>query len=135
MGIPLSRLNLTGAPFHGIIPRREDKPLSQITLPVTFRDRGNYKTESFLFYVVDFLGSYHAILGRSCYAKLMAAPIYVYIKLKVPGPNGAIPVHGNFHKAYMCGSKSVQMAAAFVTPTLRGNTTQETFPDELPKKA
>ena len=37
--------------------------------------------------MVDFLGSYHAILGWPCYAKFMAVPNYTYLKLKMLGPN------------------------------------------------
>jgi hypothetical protein len=35
---------------------------------------------------------YHAILGRSAYAKFMAVPNYMYLKLKIPGPKGIIIV-------------------------------------------
>ena len=35
------------------------------------------------FEVVGFRGAYHAILGRSCYAKFMAIPNYTYLKLKM----------------------------------------------------
>ena len=46
--------------------------------------------EVLIFEVVDFLGSYHAILGWPCYTKFMAIPNYTYLKLKMPGPNGVI---------------------------------------------
>ena len=55
-----------------------------------FGDRANFRSEVLTFEVVDFLGSYHAILGRPCYAKFMVIPNYTYLKLKMPGPNGVI---------------------------------------------
>ena len=78
------------SPFHGVIPGTQAHPLGQIDLPVTFGDRANFRSEVLTFEVVDFLGSYHAILGQSCYAKFMAIPNYTYLKLKMPGANGVI---------------------------------------------
>ena len=60
-------------------------PLGQIDLPVTFRDPSNYRIETLTFKVVGFQGTYHAILGRPCYAKFMAIPNYTYLKLKMLG--------------------------------------------------
>ncbi|XP_066354479.1 uncharacterized protein [Miscanthus floridulus] len=37
MGINRARIRPTGAPFHVIMPRKQDMPLRQIDLPVTFR--------------------------------------------------------------------------------------------------
>ena len=38
MGIDRTRLRLTRAPFHGIMPRKQAMPLGQIDLSVTFED-------------------------------------------------------------------------------------------------
>ena len=62
-----------------------------------FGDRANFHSEVLTFTVVDFPGSYHAILGQPCYAKFMAIPNYTYLKLKMPGPNDIITVGSNFH--------------------------------------
>ena len=56
-----------------------------------FGNRANFRSEVLTFEVVDFTGSYHAILGRPCYAKFMVIPNYTYLKLKMLGPNGVIP--------------------------------------------
>ena len=53
----------TGAPFHGIVPRKQAMPLGQIDLPVTFGGPSNYRTKTLTFEVVGFHGTYHAILG------------------------------------------------------------------------
>ena len=63
MRIPWSELHLVGSPFHGVILGAQAYPLRQIDLPVTFGNRANFRSEVITFEVVDFLGSYHAILG------------------------------------------------------------------------
>ena len=71
-------------------------PLGQIDLPITFRDQFNYRTKTLTFEVVGFPGTFHAILGRPCYAKFMAVPNYTYLKLKMSGPHGVITVGTSF---------------------------------------
>ena len=50
------------------------------------------------FKIMDFLGTYLAILGRPCYTKFMAVPNYTYLKLKIPGPRGIITVGGDLRQ-------------------------------------
>ena len=69
--------------------------------------------ETLTFEVVGFHGTYHAILGRPCYVKFMAVPIYTYLKLKIPGPDGVITV-GTFLRAYECEVECCGHAAAIV---------------------
>ena len=64
------------------------------------------------FEVVDFLGSYHAILGQPCYAKFMAVPNYTYLKLKMPGPNNVITVGSTFSHAFTCNREHYELATA-----------------------
>ena len=54
------------------------------------------------FDVVGFPGTFHAILGRPCYAKFMAVPNYTYLKLKMPSPRGVITIGTSFQHAYEC---------------------------------
>jgi hypothetical protein len=56
----------------------------------------NFRIETLTFGVVGFHGTYHAILGCSCYAKFMAVPNYTYLKLKMSGPCGVITVRTSF---------------------------------------
>jgi hypothetical protein len=58
--------------------------------------------DSLTFEVVGFHGTYHAILGRPCYAKLMAVPNYTYLNLKMSGPRGVITIGTSFQCAYEC---------------------------------
>ena len=65
-----------------------------------------------MFEVVDFQSAYHAILGRPAYARFMARPCYVYLKLKMPGPKGATTITGNQKKAEECFQKGSKIADA-----------------------
>jgi hypothetical protein len=62
--------------------------------------------------VVGFRGTYHAVLGRPCYAKFMAIPNYTYLKLKMPGPDGVITVGPTYRHAYECDVECVEYAEA-----------------------
>jgi hypothetical protein len=54
--------------------------------------------------VVGFRGTYHAVLGRPCYAKFMAVPNYTYLKLKMPGPT--------YKHTFECDVECVEYAEA-----------------------
>jgi hypothetical protein len=56
--------------------------------------------------VVGFKGTYHAILGRPCYAKIMAVPNYTYLT----GPNGIITVGSSIEHAFDCDVECVEHA-------------------------
>ena len=62
------------------------------------------------FEVVNLESPYHAILGRPAYAKFMARPCYIYLKLKMPGPNGPITVDGSRSRAVECDEQLVKFA-------------------------
>ena len=64
--------------------------------------------------MVDFLGSYHAILGRPCYAKFMAIPNYNYLKLKMPGPNNVITMGSTFSHAYTCDHEHYELTTTVI---------------------
>ena len=66
------------------------------------------------FEVVDFLGSYHAILGWPCYAKFMAVPNYTYLKLKMPRPNGVITMGNAFSHAFTCDHEHFELATTII---------------------
>jgi hypothetical protein len=100
MGIDRSKLWPTDAPFHSVVPGKHAKPLGQINLPITFRTAANYHTEMLTFEVVGFPGTYHAVLGRPWYTKIMAEPNYTYLKLKMSGPRGVITVDSSFQHTY-----------------------------------
>ena len=70
--------------------------------------------EILTFKVVDFPGSYHAILGRPCYAKFMAIPNYTFLKLKMPRPNGVITMSSAFSHAFTCDHEHFKLATAVI---------------------
>ncbi|XP_020154291.1 uncharacterized protein [Aegilops tauschii subsp. strangulata] len=110
MGIPMSKLSESNMSFHGVIPGKKAESLGQITLDVIFGDSKNYRKEKLTFEVVDFQSAYHAILGKPTYARFMARPCYVYLKLTMPGPRGVITVTGNRQKAEECLQKGSKIA-------------------------
>jgi hypothetical protein len=112
LGIDLSMIRAGAAPFHGIVPGKHVLPLGQLDLPVCFRTPSNFRRETLTFEVVGFRGTYHAVLGRPCYAKFKAVPNYTYLKLKMPGPNGTITIGSTYRHAYECDVECVEYAEA-----------------------
>jgi hypothetical protein len=110
--IDLSSVRAGAAPFHGIIPEKRVQPLEQLDLPVCFGTPSNFRRETLTFEVVRFRGTYHAVLGRPCYAKFMAVSNYTYLKLKMSGPNGVITVGPTYRHAYECDVECVEYAEA-----------------------
>jgi len=101
-------------PFHGVIPGASATPAGTITLLVTFGDPENYRTEYMQFEVADFETAYNAVLGRPGLAKLMAVPHYVYLVLKMPGPNGFISIKGDLKRAFECDRESCTLADTLI---------------------
>ncbi|XP_066351262.1 uncharacterized protein [Miscanthus floridulus] len=132
MHIPRSELHLTGSPFRGVIPGAQAYPLKQIDLPIMFGSQANFRLEVLTFEVVDFPGSYHAILGQPCYARFMAIPNYTYLKLKMPRPNDVITVSSAFSHAFECDREHYELATvvinSFELPQL-GETSTLAVPD------
>jgi hypothetical protein len=60
--------------------------------------------------VVDFPGSYNAILVRPYHAKFMVVPNYKYLKLKMPGPHKIITSSASFKTTYTCELASTLVA-------------------------
>ncbi|XP_066344339.1 uncharacterized protein [Miscanthus floridulus] len=114
MCIPRLELRLAGSPFHGVISGAQAYPLGQIDLPIMFGKRANFHSEVLTFEVVDFPGSYHAILVRPCYAKFMAIPNYTYLKLKMSGPNGIITISSAFSHAFTCDHEHFELTTTVV---------------------
>jgi hypothetical protein len=114
LGVDRSEVRAGVAPFHGIAPGKRILPLGRIDLPVCFGTPSNFRKETFTFEVVGFRGTYHAVLGRPCYAKFMAVPNYTYLKLKMLGPNGIITVGSTYRHAYECDVECVEYAEALV---------------------
>ena len=94
MGIDLSMIKPTKTTFKGVIPGVEARCTGSITLEVVFGLPDNYRTEELIFDIVPFRSNYHALLGRTTFARFNAVPQYADRKLKMPGPRGVITVNG-----------------------------------------
>jgi hypothetical protein len=112
LGIDLSTIRAGVAPFHGIVLGKRVLPLGQLDLPVCFGTPSNFRRETLTFEVVGFRGTYHAVLGRPCYAKFMVVPNYTYLKLKMSGPKGIITVESTYRHAYECDVECVEYVEA-----------------------
>ena len=99
MNILVSKLHKSYLEFHGIIPGKKAHSLGMITLNVVFGTPSNFLKENITFEVVDFPSAYHALLGRPVYARFMAIPCYVYLKLKMRGLRGVMTVSGDYMQA------------------------------------
>ncbi|KAI4982226.1 hypothetical protein ZWY2020_022718 [Hordeum vulgare] len=88
--------------FHGIVPGKSAYPIGRVKLNVAFGTASNHRRESLIFEVVKLKSPYHALFGRPAYARFMARPCYVYLKLKMPGPKGPITVDGDRRIAKEC---------------------------------
>ena len=117
--------------FHGVIPGKKAESLGQIALDVVFGDSKHFRKEKLTFEVVDFQSAYHAILGRPAYARFMARPCYVYLKLKMPGPKGVITVTGDRKKAEECFQKGSKIADSQVTAVEFEEYKQNADPSDL----
>ena len=83
---------------------------------MTFRGQANFRTETLTFEIVDFPGTYHAILGRPCYTKFKAVPNYTYLKLKIPGPHGIITIGGDLQQAHLNEQENYSIATVACQP-------------------
>ena len=99
MGIDPSRIKPTKTAFKGVIPGVEAHCTGSITLEVVFGSPDNFRSEELIFDIVPFRSGYHALLGRTAFARLNAVPHYAYLKLKMPGPRGVITVNGNTERS------------------------------------
>jgi hypothetical protein len=81
-------------------------------LLVPFGNPNHFRTDYVNFMVVDFEGTYHAILGRPALTKFMAIPHYSYLVLKMPIEQGILTLRGNVYTAYTCEEESFKVAEA-----------------------
>ena len=99
MGINPSRIKPTKTTFKGVIPGVEARCMGSITLEVVFGCPDNFRSEELIFVIVPFRSGYHALLGRTAFARFNVVPHYAYLKLKMPGPRGVITVNGNTERS------------------------------------
>ena len=80
MGIDPSRIKPTNTTFEGVIPGVEASCTGLVTLEVVFGSPDNFRSEELIFDIVPFRSGYHALLGRTAFAKFNAVPHYAYAR-------------------------------------------------------
>jgi hypothetical protein len=123
MHISLEFLKPTDCSFHGIVPGSANYPLGRIALNVCFGNRQNYRREKLDFEVMDWPSQYHVILGRPVFSRFMAVPHYMYLVLKMPGPNRIVTVTGSFELSDLCDKEFYKMAQNFGEPKDKAKST------------
>ena len=111
MGIDPSRIKPTRTTFKGVIPGVEVNCTGSVTLEVVFGSPDNFRSKELIFDIVPFCSGYHALLGRTTFAKFNAVPHYAYLKLKMPGPRGVITVNGNTKRSLRTEEHTAALAA------------------------
>jgi hypothetical protein len=106
MGLSISLLHHSWAPFHGIVPGVAATPISQITLLVTFETREIFHAKTLQFEAADFETAYNALLGRLALSKFMAIRHYTYLVFKMPGSHGVISIRGDVKREFDCDRES-----------------------------
>ena len=94
MNIDRNLLQLANVPLIGFGGKRVNA-LGKITLPVSFGDLSNPRTEPVTFDVVEMNYPYNAIFGRSLMNKFEAIVRQLYLCMKMPASKGVITVRGN----------------------------------------
>jgi hypothetical protein len=111
MGIDPSRIEPSKTTFKGVIPGVEACCSGTMTLEVVFGSPKNFRSEELIFDIVPFRSGYHALLGRTAFAKFNAVPHYAYLKLKMPGPCGVITINGNTDRSLRTEEHTAALAA------------------------
>jgi hypothetical protein len=112
MGFDWKRLRELSMPLYGFGGKRIE-PVRTITLPVSFGNPKNPRTEYNTFDVVDMAYPYNAIFRRGLLTTFEAALNSAYLCLKVPATFGVITVFGsqqgarNIEKGFAPGHKNV----------------------------
>jgi hypothetical protein len=74
---------------------KQVKAIGKITLPVTFGDQHNSKTEHITFDVVEMLYNYNTIFGRGVRNVFSVVLHPGYLCMKLPSAKGIIAVYGD----------------------------------------
>ena len=85
--------------------------MGSIRMEVVFGSPDNFQSEDLIFDIVPFRSGYHALLGRTAFARFNAVPHYAYLKLKMPGPHGVLTVNGNTECSLRTEEHTVCLAA------------------------
>ena len=111
MGIDSSIISQSNTTFKGVIPCPEARCTGSLVLEVVFGSPDNFRSEELTFDIAPFRSGYHALLGRTTFARFNAVPHYAYSKLKMPGPRGIIIISRNVERSLHAEERVVALAA------------------------
>ena len=134
MGIDPSRIKPSKTTFKGVIPGVEAHCTGSVTLGVVFGSPDNFQIKELILDIVPFRSGYHALLGRTAFAKFNAVPHYTYLKLKMPGPRGVITVNGNTERSVRTEEHTATLAAEAQSSLLRQITNSAIQPPDTVKR-
>jgi len=98
MKLSRSQLQPSESPLIGF-GGKQIQALGKISLPVSFGNQANARTEYITFDVVDLYYPYNAILGRGFTTRFNAALHMAYLCMKIPALHGIITVRGSQKEA------------------------------------
>jgi hypothetical protein len=98
MNLSQKRLHSPEYPLQGF-GGKPIKPVGKISLPVSFGDLDNARTETLIFDVVDIYHPYLAIFGRGFMNKFDAVIRKQFLCMKIPAPKGVITIFGDQQEA------------------------------------
>ena len=135
MGINPSRIEPTKTTFKGVIPGVEARCTGSIKLEVVFGSPDNFRSKELIFDIIPFCSGYHALLGRTAFARFNAVPHYAYLKLKMPGPRGVVTVNGNTERSLRMEEHTAALAADVQSSPLKPHTSSAIKPPDFVKRA
>ena len=134
MGIDPSRIKPTKTTFKGVIPGVQACCVGSITLEVLFGSPDNFQSEELIFDIVPFRSGYHALLGRTAFARFNVVPHYAYLKLKMPGPRGVNTVNVNTERSLRTEEHTAALAAEVQSSLFRQNLNSVVKPPDTVKR-
>ena len=95
---------------------------------------GQLPKRELIFDIVPFRSGYHALLGRTTFARFNAVPHYAYLKLKMPGPRGVITFNGNTECSLHTEEHTAALAAEVQSGLLKQNLHSDAEPSDTLKR-
>ena len=101
---------------------------------MVFGSPDNFRSEELIFDIVPFRSGYHALLGRTAFARFNAVPHYAYLKLKMPSPRSVITLNGNTERSLRPEEHTATLAAEVQSGLLKQNRNPSTEPLDTTKR-
>ena len=95
---------------------------------MVFGSPDKFLSEELIFDIVLIRSGYHALLGRTTFARFNVVPHYAYPKRNMPGPRGVITVNGNTECSLRTEEHTVTLAAE-AQSSLSRQSTSSAFQD------